>query len=163
MSRTPIHSKAALLGHPLHPVLIHFPVAALVAALAMDLGYLYTGDFFWARGSLWAIGIGAAGGWLSGTAGLIDLALVPRIRRLVTAWSHAVFAVMLLSLATLNWLLRLDDPAAAIFPWGLYLSMISAGLIAVTGFLGGRLVYEYAVGVDTEQAERKSLNPNKSQ
>lgn len=158
----PIHSKAALFGHPLHPVLIHFPVAALISALAMDFGYLYTGDFFWARASLWAIGIGAAGGWVSGLAGLVDLALVPRIRRLVTAWCHAVFAVMLLSLATLNWLLRLDDPAAAIFPWGLYLSLISAGLIALTGFLGGQLVYEYAVGVDTEQAARKSPKPDGS-
>lgn len=142
-------------GHPIHPMLIHFPVAALLMLLATDVAWVVTYDFFWARAGLWLAGVGAAGGWLSGLVGLIDLVTVPRIRRLVTAWCHSVIAVMLLSLASFNWLLRVDDPAEVILPWGLYVSALSALLIALAGFLGGRLVYEYAVGVDTGEAADK--------
>jgi len=139
-------------GHPIHPMLIHFPVAALIGVIATDLAFIFTADGFWARAGLWLSGIGALGGWISGMAGLVDLTTVARIRRLITAWCHAILAVMLLSLATLNWLVRLADPALQILPWGFYLSLLTGLLIAITGILGGRLVYEYAVGVDTEEA-----------
>lgn len=148
----PIMSRMSLLGHPIHPMLIHFPVAALMALVATDLAYLVSGDFFWARAGLWLAGIGAAGGWISGMAGLIDLATVPRIRRLITAWCHATLAVMLLSLASLNWLLRAGNADALIWPWGLYVSVLTGGLITVTSYLGGQLVYERAVGVDIDVA-----------
>lgn len=151
----PVVSRMAIHGHPLHPILIHFPVAALLGLVATDLAWLWTADAFWARAGLWLAGVGALGGWVSGMAGLIDLTTVRKVRRLVTAWSHAIMAVMLLSLASLNWLLRLSDPAAVIWPWGLYLSLVTGGLIAVTGFLGGKMVYEFAVGVDTGQAVHK--------
>jgi uncharacterized membrane protein len=152
----PIISRVSLFGHPLHPALIHFPVAALFGLIATDLAYLLTGDYFWARAGLWLSGIGAVGGDVSGCAGFADLILVRQIRRVVTAWCHAILAVMLLSLATLNWLLRFSTEAdVAILPWGLYISLLTGLLIAVTGFLGAQLVYEYAVGVDLEEAAEK--------
>ncbi len=155
MAISPIHSRMAIGGHPLHPMLIHFPVAALIGLTATDLGYLFSGDNFWARAGLWLAGIGALGGWFSGLVGLLDLVLVRGIRRLISAWCHAIFAVMLLSLASLNWLLRSLGGETAIVPWGLYLSGLTTVLIAVTGFLGGKLVYEYAVGVDTSEHDSK--------
>lgn len=151
MKNSPLLSRMAIHGHPLHPMLIHFPVAALLGLVATDLAYIFTADYFWARAGLWLAGVGALGGWISGLAGLVDLTTVARIRRLVSAWCHAILAVMLLSLATLNWLLRIDGPEARILPWGVYISLLTALLIAVTGIFGGRLVYEYAVGVDTEE------------
>lgn len=152
-SLSPIISRVSLFGHPLHPAMIHFPVAALIGLIASDLAFVFTSDAFWARASLWLSGVGAFGGAVSGCAGLADLILVKQIRRVITAWCHAVLAVMLLSLASLNWLLRYtSDAAEAIVPWGLYLSLLSGLLIGVTGFLGAQLVYEYAVGVDLEEA-----------
>lgn len=153
MATEPILSHMAIRGHPLHPMLIHFPVAALLGLVATDLAYLFSGDYFWARASLWLAGVGALGGWISGMVGLVDLITVARIRRLVTAWCHAILAVMLLSLASLNWLLRIDGPESQILPWGLWISLLTGLLIAITGILGGRLVYEYAVGVDTEEVQ----------
>ena len=146
-----INSRMAIRGHPIHPMLIHFPVAALLGLIATDLAYVFSGDYFWARASLWLAGIGALGGWVSGFAGLIDLLSVSQIRRLITAWCHAILAVMLLSLASLNWLFRLDTADVNIFPWGLYLSLLTGVLIASASYLGGRLVYEHAVGVEVEE------------
>ncbi len=151
-----IQSKAAIRGHPIHPMLIHFPVALLLAAVASDAAWLLTGDFFWARAGLWLTGTGALGGWISGAAGVVDLVLVERIRRLVTPWCHGVLAVLVLSLASLNWLLRfLEAPDTYILPWGAFLSLLTAGMISITSYLGGRLVYEYAIGVDIEAAAGK--------
>lgn len=149
MPEQTIRSRAALGGHPLHPMMIHFPVAALFGLVASDLGYLLSGDPFWARASLWLAGVGAFGGWLASIAGLVDLFSVRRIRRLVTGWCHAILAVMMLSMASLNWLQRYLA-AEQILPWGLYLSLLTALLIGLAGWLGGRLVYEHAVGVDVE-------------
>lgn len=146
----PILSKAAVFGHPIHPMLIHFPVALLLALVGADLAFVFTGDPFWVRVALWLSGVGALGGWVASIAGLVDILVVRRIRRLVTAWAHAICAVMMLSLASLNWALRLvDSPAVPIVPWGLALSVWTAAMISLAAYLGGRLVYEHAVGVDT--------------
>lgn len=131
---------------------VHFPVAALVGLVASDGAFLTTGDPFWSRVGVWLSGIGAVGGWVASAAGLVDLLGVGRIRRLVTAWSHALIAVMMLSVASLNWALRLgEDAGEAIRPWGLGLSLLTAAFIALAAYLGGRLVYEHAVAVDTRE------------
>ncbi|HLV77361.1 MAG TPA: DUF2231 domain-containing protein [Marinobacter sp.] len=156
MAEEHIVSKVSILGHPVHPMLIHFPVAALLGLLATDIAWLLTGDAFWARAGLWLSGVGMAGGWLSGSAGLIDLISVAQIRRLVLAWCHALAAVTLLSLASLNWLLRYQVGADdAIYPWGLYLSVITALMIGFTSLMGGELVYDQAVGVSPEKMARR--------
>lgn len=147
----PILSRAAIAGHPLHPMLIHFPVAALLGLVGTDAAYIVTSDPFWSRAGLWLAGVGAAGGWFASIAGLIDLLSVQRIRRLVTAWVHALIAVMMLSIASLNWSLRWgEDAGAAIDPWGAAMTLFTAGFIGIAAYLGGRLVYEKAVAVDTD-------------
>lgn len=146
----PILSRMAFAGHPIHPMLIHFPVAALLGLVASDAAFLYTGDPFWARVSVWLAGVGSTGGAIAGLIGFLDWVSVPRIRAMVSASCHAIFAVMMLSLATFNWLLRLDDPATPIWPVGLLVSLFTAGIIAVASALGGILVYEFGVGVGVE-------------
>ncbi|WP_133127386.1 DUF2231 domain-containing protein [Legionella nagasakiensis] len=147
MSREPIISRMSIAGHPIHPMLIHFPVAALLGLIATDFTYLYTKDFFWARAGVWLAAVGTTAGAVSGLIGLIDLITVYRIRRLISGWCHAIFAIMMLSLATFNWMLRIPDPVINIFPAGTYMSLLTAFLIFLTSIMGGQLVYEYGVGV----------------
>ncbi|MBT9516822.1 MAG: DUF2231 domain-containing protein [Methyloversatilis discipulorum] len=146
-SPEPIHSLAALGKHPLHPMLIHIPVAALLGLVATDLAWLYTRDPFWMRAGIWLAGVGAGGGWLASAVGLIDLLAVRRIREKISAWAHALAAVMLLSLATCNWLLRFAGEHARQPETALALSLGSAAATGLAAWLGGRLVYEHAVGV----------------
>src|SRR5690606_40684076 len=120
MEHEAIISRMSIGAHPIHPMLIHFPVAALIALIGVDLAYLATDDYFWARAGVWLSGVGAFGGWLSGLVGLIDLVTVPRIRRLITAWCHATLAVMLLSFASFNRLLRFGEADAHVWPSGPY-------------------------------------------
>jgi uncharacterized membrane protein len=117
-------------------MLVHFPVAALIGLVATDIAFIYTKDVFWARVGLWLAGVGAAGGWIAGLAGMVDVLMVRKIRRLITSWIHGIFAIMLLSLASLNWLLRVNDPALAVVPYGIYISFLCGALIAVTAAMG---------------------------
>lgn len=142
-----MQSRMAIAGHPLHPVMIHLPLASLVFLLGTDLAFVFTGDAFWARVSLWFAGVGALGGWGAGLVGFGDLVLVSGIRKLITGWCHAIVAVMLLSLASLNWLMRFDDPVAWLLPWGVWVSAVTMGLLVVAGVLGGNLVYGHGAGV----------------
>lgn len=155
-----IESRAAIHGHPLHPLLIHFPIAALMMLVFTDILFWWTEDPFWARAGFYLAAAGTILGGISGLVGAIDLFTVARIRRLVTAWAHGILAVMLLSLAAFNFMLRWGpDPAALIVPWGIYTSLLTAALISITGLLGGQLVYEYGVGVDVEEATTRDVKP----
>ena len=96
---------------------------------------------------------------MSGSVGLLDLIIVEQIRRLITAWCHALLAVMLLSIATLNWFIRVGEPEQLIMPWGLYLSLLTGVLITITSLLGGELVYDHAVGVSPEKMAERRRSP----
>jgi uncharacterized membrane protein len=137
-------------GHPLHPMLVTFPIAFLLGAFATDVVFLYEGDPFWARMSFWLIGAGTFMGFIAGTTGTVELLSVRGIRRRPAAWHHFVASVMLLSVAVANWLWRLDDPAAAILPWGIALSFMTALLVSFAGWLGGTLVFEHRIGIEQD-------------
>ena len=78
------NSTAKIRNHPLHPMLIAFPVAFLVGALVTDLAFLGKGDGFWARASMWLIGAAIAMTLLAALAGFTDFFNEPRIRALST-------------------------------------------------------------------------------
>ncbi len=140
----------AISRHPLHPMLVTFPIALLMCGLASDVAYVLLEDVFWARVSLWLLGVGTFMGILAGTTGAIELLAVAGIRRRAAAWNHFVMGTMLLAVSFTNWLWRVPDAVAAIFPLGIYLSFVSVLLVGVTGWMGGKLVFEEEVGVHAE-------------
>src|SRR3982750_895204 len=81
-------STASIAGHPIHPMLIPFPIAFLVGALVSDLAFLATGNPFWAQASMWLIGAALVMGALAALAGLTDFLGDRRIRALPDAWYH---------------------------------------------------------------------------
>lgn len=137
----------AVAGHPLHPMLVTFPIALFLCALGADAAFLLTADAFWARVSLWLLGVGTATGVVAGISGAVELLAISGIRRRGASWSHFVSAVMLLSVGFINWFWRIDDPVRAIVPNGIGLSLLGALLVAVSGWLGGKLVFEHQIGV----------------
>jgi uncharacterized membrane protein len=140
-------SRASINGHPIHPMLVPLPIAAFLFLLATDVGYWLTADPFWARASLWLVGVGVVTGALAGAVGAVDFWAVPQARRHGAGWVHAIGNVAALLASVVNWGLRAGDPVGAVLPWGLVLSVVVAGLLAVTGWAGGELSYRYRVGV----------------
>lgn len=143
-------SAMSVAGHPLHPMLVNFPIAYLMGALASDLAFWWTGDAFWARMSLWLIGAGFTMGAVAALFGMLDFFLVREIRRHTSSWSHFLAGVMLLALAAANWWMRLDDPLERLLPWGLFLSGVTALAVSGAGWLGGKLVFDHNIGTADE-------------
>jgi uncharacterized membrane protein len=141
-----IPSTASIAGHPIHPMLVPFPIAFLVGALATDLVYWGTADAFWARASIWLVGAGLVMAGVAAIFGLIDFLTIRQARR-TEGWVHLIGNVCVVVLALANLLIRLGDQVAAILPVGLILSAVTVALLLVTGWMGGELAYRHRIGV----------------
>ena len=146
ISEKDVSSAVAVAGHPLHAMSVHFPIALVIATLGADVFYWWSADPFWLRAGLWSAGFAFATGVGAGLVGTVELLLVPGIRSRVASWAHAVAAMMLLSVAGLNWGLRLHMPDA-VLPHGLLLSLLAAGLTGLAGWHGGKLIFHHGIGL----------------
>jgi uncharacterized membrane protein len=140
-------STAQIAGHPLHPMLVPFPIAFFVAAFAVDLTYWQTQNEFWFTASEWLLGVGVIMALLAALAGITDLFGDPRIRALTIAWVHFLANLLAVVIEAINWWLRYQSGGGFVLPAGLVLSLIAVLLLLVTGWLGGELVYRRRVGV----------------
>ena len=146
-------SRIAIAGHPLHAMMVAFPISLAFLTLGADGMYWWSGEAFWPRMALWLAGIGFAMGVLAGITGAVELLIVPGIRIRATSWTHFILAVTLLSVLGLNWGWRLADPEQAVLPFGLLLSALGAGMTAVTGWHGGKLVFDYHIGTQGDHGD----------
>ena len=157
-----VTSTVSIHQHPIHPILVTFPLALLIAALGADLLYWWTGDAFFARGALWLIGSGVAGAAASLLTGLSDFLTIRYVREQISSWSHMLAAVFTSALATANFLLRWEDPLAAVLPWGLLLSFDTFVMLVFTGWLGGNLTFRHLIGSYLEDEEKQALRAIKT-
>ena len=139
-------STASIGGHPLHPMLIPFPITCLVGAFVTDLISLSTGDRGFATASHWLIGFGIGTALIAAALGLIDFMGDDRIRRLGTALQHMIANVAAVVVSIINFAIRLDDPSD-IASLGVYLSGAVVLILLYSGWLGGELVYRHRVAV----------------
>jgi uncharacterized membrane protein len=142
-------SLIAVAGHPIHAMLVSFPIALTACALGADLFYWWTGDAFWARAALWSAGMAFLMGLLAGLSGTVELLMVPGIRARAASWTHFIAAITLLGVLGANWGYRLGGYEAAVLPYGLLLSVLSGVFAGFAGWHGGKLVFDYQVGTSS--------------
>ena len=143
-----MESRAKLLGHPIHQMLIVFPLGLLAMAVIFDLVAVAFADGYWSEIAFWMIAAGVISGLVAAPFGTIDWLAIPagtRAKRIGAV--HGLGNVLVVLLFAGSWLLRADVPGA---PGGLalVLSFAGGGLALFTGWLGGELVDRLAVGVD---------------
>lgn len=143
-----MESRAKLLGHPIHPMLVVFPLGLLGMAVIFDVLALALGSGYWSEIALWMMVAGVVTGLLAAPFGLIDWIAIPAGTRAKRIGSlHGVGnVIVVLAFAASAWL-RWPTPQE---PSALAL-MLSAGgfvLALITGWLGGELVDRLGVGVD---------------
>ena len=143
-------SRIALAGHPIHAMLITYPIALAFLTLFADGMFWWTGDAFWPRMAVWTAGIAFVMGVLAGITGTVELLMVPGIRIRAPSWTHFILACTLLSVMGVNWGYRLPDPQAAVLPFGLLTSALAVGMTTVTGWHGGKLVFDYQIGTQQD-------------
>jgi len=144
-----MESKAKLLGHPIHQMLIVFPLGLLATAVAFDIVALVQSDSSWFHLSFWMIAAGIIGGLCAAVFGLVDWLAIPggtRAKR-IGLW-HGGLNVVVVLLFAVSWLIR--NSGEQIPSSGALVLSFAAVLIAlVGGWLGGELVDRLGVGVDS--------------
>jgi uncharacterized membrane protein len=148
LSDTPVlRSTAQIAGHPIHPMLVPFPIVCFVGALVTDIAYWRSAQMMWADVSAWLLVIGMIMGSLAAIAGLIDFLGNQLIRATAPAGPHMVGNVVAMLLALLNTLVHTRDAWTSVVPTGLILSLITVLILPVTGWFGWAMVYRHRVGV----------------
>jgi uncharacterized membrane protein len=142
-----IPSTAAIAGHPIHPMLVPFPIVCFTLALVTDIIYWRTSNLMWTEFSAWLLLVGIVFGAVAALFGMIDFLASREIRARRPAWPHAIGNVAVLVLAFFNNLVHAADGWTSVVPWGLTLSALTVLVMLVTGWLGASLVHVHGVGV----------------
>ena len=144
-------STARFAGHPIHPMLVPFPIAFLVGTLLSDLAYWQLRDPFWATASVYLLGAAIVMALAAALAGFTDFLGDRRIRALSHAWQHMIGNLVAVLLSVFNLFIRLGDPEAALLSLGLPISAVVALLLVFTGWRGGDLVFRHRVGIPDDE------------
>lgn len=144
-----------ILGHPVHPMFIVYPIAMFTVAVILDIIHLFTGAATLPTVSFYMIGAGIVGGLVAAVFGFIDwLGLQSGSRaKHLGAW-HGLGNFTMVVLFLISWLLRLGSANHTPSAVALLLSFAGAAISLVTAWLGGELVYRLGSAVD------QGANPN---
>src|SRR5215217_3505219 len=135
-----MESKAKLLGHPIHQMLIPFPFGLLATAVIFDIVYLLWGNPMMVTVSFWMIVAGIVGAIAAAPFGLIDWLAIPQGTRAKTVGLlHGLGNVVVLLLFIGSCWLRYSSPPASV-PYlpstlALILSFVGFALAGGTGWL----------------------------
>jgi uncharacterized membrane protein len=143
-----MESRAKLLGHPIHQMLIVFPLGLLAMGVIFDLLAIAFSRGYWSEIAYWMIAAGVITGLVAAPFGFVDWLAIPQGTRAKRIGAlHGVGNVVVVVMFAASWLLRSDAPQTP-GALALVLSFAAGGLALVTGWLGGELVDRLSVGVD---------------
>jgi uncharacterized membrane protein len=152
-----METRATVAKHPVHPMLIPFPIALWIFSLASDLISLFGfGGPVWKDIALYTMVGGIVGGLAAAIPGYIDYRSLSDPVIVRVAQMHMIINVGLTVLFTINAGLRIINGTEALLP--VFLSVLGVAALGVSGWLGGKLVYVQGVAV---QPERESTGPKR--
>jgi uncharacterized membrane protein len=151
-------SKASIGGHPIHPMLIPFPIALWTTSFALDIWFYFQRNPSWLLASKIMIAAGCLGALAAAIPGIIDWLTLkdPKVVRIAN-W-HARLNVAALIVFAISLFLRLGSYGHLVghrltIPF--LLSLLGMILIAISGWLGGEMVFRHGVAVDTQPGPPK--------
>ncbi len=143
-----MRTPASIAGHPIHPMLITFPIGLLVFSLICDLIALRSANVeTWMTVALYTMIGGFIGALAAAIPGTIDfLSLTePRVKKI--ALLHMSLNLVAVTLYAVNIWLRVNGADSHGTP--LLLSVVAVGILSISGWLGAEMVHKHGVGVDT--------------
>jgi uncharacterized membrane protein len=137
-------STAKIGDHPIHPMLVPFPIVCFILTFVLDIFYV-RGNTDVAASTNWLLIIGLIMAALAAVAGLTDFFGDKRIQG-ADAIKHMLANVTAVLLEAANLVLRWNDPEF-IASTGVYISGLVVLILLYSGWKGGDLVYRHGVGV----------------
>jgi nitrite reductase/ring-hydroxylating ferredoxin subunit/uncharacterized membrane protein len=145
-------SKAHFKSHPLHPILIPFPIAFFIGTFISHAGGLYLNNEAWYSTATWLNAAGIAGAVLAAIPGIIDYlyTVPPRSSAKKRATQHGLLnTTMLVLFILLFFYRRQPSPNQLLLLAG---ELIGIALMMIAGWMGGTLVHRNQIGVDVRYA-----------
>jgi len=139
-----MQGKATILGHPIHPMLVSFPIGLFGGALVSDVISIWGDKTFWPQLSLWLIAFGIVAALLAAVFGFIDYLtapMPPATKRIATA--HMVLNLVVVAFYIAAFAVRYAAPVSLL---GYVLTYVALGTLVASGWYGGHLVYVDLVG-----------------
>jgi len=145
-----MYSKAKIANHPIHPMLIAFPIGLWVFSLIADLAYQWGfGSFTWNTVAYYTMAGGIVGALLAAIPGLVDLLSIRDARAKRIGIAHMLINLFVVGLYAVNLFLRSREGSNTTLT--VALSVVGVGLLSLSGWLGGELVYIYHVAVEEQE------------
>lgn len=147
-----METTASIRKHPIHPILVGFPIGLWVFSLVCDLIYLLRwGGTEWVGVAYYTMGGGIVTALIAAIPGFIDLLSItePRLKRI--GITHMIINLGVVILYVINFILRHGGETPN-NKTPLILSIIGVALLGISGWLGGELVHVYGVSVAGERA-----------
>lgn len=143
-----METRAKFMGHPVHQMLIVFPLGLLITAVIFDVVYFVNDETIFAQVSFWNIAAGLIGAVLAAATGLLDWMNIPRGTRArrIGLW-HGLGNTVIFVLFVAVWFYRLGTAGHVVEPLWFVIELIAVGLGGITCWLGGELVDRLGVGV----------------
>jgi uncharacterized membrane protein len=147
-----MRTPASIAGHPIHPMLVTIPIGLWIFSLVCDFVAMGAGaNPAWSTVAFYCMGGGIVGALLAALPGLVDLVSLPAGPR-STALTHMGINLTVVALYVVNFWMRMPAPDK---PGNLvWLSLASVLLLAVSGWLGGKMVFEHGIGVNANGQNR---------
>jgi uncharacterized membrane protein len=139
-------TPARIAKHPLHAMLVVFPIGLWIFSLISDFIFLARGAAVWNDVAFYTMAGGLVGALFAAVPGLFDMFSLSDPKAGKIAWIHMILNLIAVGIFALNFYLRIGNIVGAPLP--ISLSVTGVLFIAISGWLGGELVYVHGVGVE---------------
>jgi uncharacterized membrane protein len=151
-----METNASIHRHPIHPMLVVFPIAFWIGSLICDgIYHMGSHNLFWKDVAFYMMAGGVIGALAAAIPGFVDyLGLRDRpTKRIATI--HMLMNLTIVALFVFNLGIRLNaTPEDGMLD--VFLSILGVCMLAVSGWLGGQLVYVGGVGVAGTHTEQQT-------
>jgi uncharacterized membrane protein len=146
-----MQSRVRALGHPVHPILVMFPVALFVTAFIFDVIALFSDNGTYSQVGFWCITVGLIGAVLAALTGAADWSKIPANTRAKSIGiRHGLLNSVVLVLFLISWTLRVDTDEHRVSAVLVIVELVAIGLAGAAAWLGGELVDRLGIGVDQD-------------
>ncbi len=146
-----MRTPASIAGHPIHPMLVPIAIGGFVLSLAADLVCMVKGTPMpnhWNMLAYYSMLGGIVGALAAAVPGLVDLLSLPSGPVKKIAVTHMLINLTVVALYVCNAWLRRGNQGDLTIP--VLMSFVAILMLLVSGWLGGKMVFEHGVGVNTD-------------
>ena len=152
-----MRTPASIAKHPIHPMLVPIPIGCWILSFVCDVTFvLGAGATHWATVSFWSMLVGILGAIAAAVPGVLDMLSLDGTPKKI-ALTHMGLNIAIVLLYAMNFGMRVNGGGIAGLP--LAFSIAAIVLLAVSGWLGGHMVYVHRVAVDEPERITDGLKP----